>query len=189
MSVAEVFRNQPGAGSTPAPTPGTNHVPEPTLANDSGNNPPPDQEEEKKRFSSPEESVGTSFPERAHTHRRLCDLGPPPAYDGERRKAAARHWLQECLEYFDLEANLANVVSTDRQRVLLASGWLTGTAKATWDAAKQAARLRPDVNTTPATWADFETWILNRFDELNAKARLLGEFNAFGSTPTSRHTL
>ncbi|KAI5305018.1 hypothetical protein KEM55_009169, partial [Ascosphaera atra] len=47
---------------------------------------------------------------------------------------------------------------------------------ATWDAAKQAARLRPDVNATPATWADFETCILNRFDELNAKARLLGEF-------------
>ncbi|KAI5296848.1 hypothetical protein KEM55_005493 [Ascosphaera atra] len=48
MSVAEVFLNQPGAGSTPATAPGTEHVPEPTPANDSGNNPPPDQEEDKK---------------------------------------------------------------------------------------------------------------------------------------------
>ncbi|KAI5301324.1 hypothetical protein KEM55_004255 [Ascosphaera atra] len=58
---------------------------------------------------------GSSASDRVQYHRRLRDLGPPPAYDGERRKAAARCWLLECLEYFDLEANLANVVSMDRQ--------------------------------------------------------------------------
>ncbi|KAI5308980.1 hypothetical protein KEM55_004378 [Ascosphaera atra] len=119
--------------------------------------------------------ANTDDPPPTRRARQIRDLPSPPRYSGRREKASARHWLRECIDRFDLEQNLAGVVTTDAQRVMLASHWLDGNAWKAWEATKQASDTNAGM-TQPRTWSDFAAWILSRFDELNAQTRLLADF-------------
>ncbi|KAI5295243.1 hypothetical protein KEM55_006277 [Ascosphaera atra] len=107
--------------------------------------------------------------------RRPRDLTPPPCYNGERRRAAARRWLRQCAEHFKLEHILTNISFSEVQKVGLASTWLDGTALHAWQSHADAHDANPEI-TIPQTWDEFRNWLLNRFDELNAASRLLAEF-------------
>ncbi|KAI5297567.1 hypothetical protein KEM56_004724 [Ascosphaera pollenicola] len=104
-------------------------------------------------------------------YRQLRDLPQGPTYDGTKPKAAARHWLRACLDHFSLKEGLVGIRSNKRQRVLLASSLLKGKALKVWDSDRLVSR-----EACPQTWPDFEDWVLQHFDELNAQERLWEDF-------------